>query len=557
MARIKAVFFDLDDTLYDCSGALVDAARRRAAKAMVAAGLPCPEEEAFKLQGELCLRHGPRYRVFDHIAERYGMKNDLVQAALRAYNRDKVADIRPFPDVRSTLRTLHAHGYKLFLVTSGVHARQERKIYLLGLKPYFDEIVINDSEIGSELEECYIDLMTRHGLTPQECVAVGDRIHSEIRVGNYLRMTTVQVTHGRYKSLLPKNELEEPDFRISSVGELTDILAAANKRRHREHVRVLAIGGGTGLPMVLHGLKTYTRNLTAIVTVTDSGRSSGALRRDLGVLPPGDARNCLVALSRSAKAGKHLHELFQYRFTDGGLAGMSFGNLFLAALEKITGSFEQALRVASEILAIDGKVIPSTLTDTHICARLQDGAVLREEYNVRTENKSPIAEVFLDPDDACATDEAIEEIQGADVILLGPGSLFTSIITNLLVKGITRAIRSSNARVIYICNIVTQPGQTDGFTAADHVRALQRYLGDGVLDYILVNNTIPPQEIMERYEAADAQLVVADAEVRQLGPQIIEQDLVEEVDSRRVLWEKQDLLRHDPEKLAHLIMELR
>ena len=557
MARIKAIFFDLDDTLYDCSGSLVDAARRRAAKAMVADGLPCDEEEAYRMQEDLSRRHGPRYRMTGHIAERYGKDKKLVEAALRAYNRDKVSDVKPFPDVIPALRILRTQGYKLFLVSCGVHARQERKIYILGIRPLFDEVIINDTEIGTELEECYIDLMTRHGLTPQECVAVGDRIHSEIRVANYLRMTTVQMIHGRYKSLLPKNELEEPDFRLSAISQLGDILSTANKRRHREHARILAVGGGTGLPMVLQGLKAYTRNLTAIVTVTDSGRSSGMLRRDLSVLPPGDARNCLVALSRSANASQTLHNLFQYRFDEGGLSGMSFGNLFLAALQKITGSFEQALRVASEILAIDGKVVPSTLTDTHICARLEDGTVIREEYNVRAEQKSPIAEVFLDPADAAATDEAIEEIQRADAIILGPGSLFTSVITNLLVGGITRAIRSSNARVIYVCNIVTQPGQTDGFSAADHVRALQKYLGDGVLDYVLLNNAVPPPEILKRYEAAGAGLIVPDAEVRQMGPQVVENDLVEDITAGRMLWEKQDLLRHDPEKLAHIIMELR
>jgi len=236
---------------------------------------------------------------------------------------------------------------------------------------------------------------------------------------------------------------------------------------------------------------------------------------------------------------------------------MSFGNLFLAALEKLTGSFEQALRAASEILAIEGKVIPSTLADTHLCAVLKDGTIVREEYNVRGENKAPIEHVYLEPEDAAATEEAMQEIAQADTIVIGPGSLYTSVITNLLVRGITRAIRGSDARVIYICNIVTQPGQTDGYTAADHVRAVQRYLGDGAPDYAIVNSTMPPKEVLERYQAAGAQLLRADDDLRSLGPQIIEADIVENVDQERVLWEKQDLLRHDPAKLAHIIMELR
>ena len=556
MATIKALIFDLDDTLYDCSGALVDSARRRAAKAMVEAGLPCSEEEAYRLQVEITARHGPRYRVFDQIADHHGMGPELVEAALLAYNRDEVEDIKPFPDVISTLRNLRAQGYTVFLVTSGVHQRQERKIDILGLEPYFDEICINDSERGAALEECYMDFLTRYGLTPQECLVVGDRIHAEIRVANYLRMSTVQMVHGRYKSLPPKDKFEEPDFRIYRICELHEVLKAANKRRKREQARVVAIGGGTGLPILLQGLKAYTKNLTAIVTVTDSGRSSGILRRDLGVLPPGDARNCLIALSGSAMTEKRLHELFQYRFEEGGLAGMSFGNLFLAALEKVTGSFEQALRSASEILAIEGKVIPSTLTDTHLCAVLQDGTILREEFNVRGTGKPPIEHVYLEPEDVSATEEAIEEIERADTIVIGPGSLYTSVITNLLVHGITRAIRHFDKRVVYISNIATQPGQTDGYSASDHVRAIVKYLGDGTLGHVLVNNRVPPPEIMKRYEDAGAQIVLPDDEIHTLGPQIIEADIVESTDKERVLWEKQDILRHDPDKLAQLIMEL-
>ena len=557
MARIRAVIFDLDDTLYDCSGALVGAARRRAAKAMVEAGLPASEDDIYRLQVELVKRHGPRYRVFDQIAERFEMNPELVEKALRAYNRDEVEDIKPFSDVISTLRNLRAQGYMLFLVTCGVHQRQERKVEVLGLRPYFDEVVINDAEIGTVLEECYMDLLAQYNLTPQECIAVGDRIHSEIHVANHLRMTTTQMIHGQYKALQPKNALEEPDFRIARISELQDVLVAANKRRHREQARIVALGGGTGLPMLLQGLKAYSRNLSAIVTVTDSGRSSGVLRRDLRVLPPGDARNCLVALSSSAKAGKQLYELLQYRFTDGGLAGMSFGNLFLAALEKITGSFEQSLRAASEILAIEGKVIPSTLTDTHLCAVLKDGTIIREEYHVREPDKSPIEHVYLEPEDACVTQEAVEEIEQADAIIIGPGSLYTSVITNLLVRGVTRAIRRSGARVIYVTNIVTQPGQTDGYTAADHVRAILKYVGAGALDYVLVNNRIPAAEVLARYEEEGAKLLLADDELRNLEPEVIEADLVEDMGQERVLWEKLDLLRHDPEKLAHIIMELR
>ncbi len=361
-------------------------------------------------QLELTERYGARCSVFDRIAEQAGLPEGAVDRALEAYNSDEVEEIAPFPDVVPTLTQLHGQGYRLFLVTTGVHRRQASKIELLGIRDLFDEIIINDTELGTAREECYIDLMTRNSLTPQEIVSVGDRIHSEIRVSNSLKMTTVQMMHGKFKSLLPKNELEEPDYKIERISELPGILSEANRQRRRARVRILALGGGTGLPIVLQGLKSYTSNLTAVVTVTDSGRSSGKLRKDLGVLPPGDARNCLIALSHTARASKRLHELFQYRFDDGDLKGMSFGNLFLAALEKITGNFELALREASEILAVDGKVLPSTLTDTHLCAVLEDGTEVREEFNVRAPAKPPISRVFLEPEDAEATQETLDEI---------------------------------------------------------------------------------------------------------------------------------------------------
>jgi len=558
MTRIKAIIFDLDDTLYDCTGSLVESARRRAAAAMVKAGLPMSVEEAYRLQLDLLKRYGMRCNVFDRIAEQFGLGEDLVNAALAAYNSDEVGEIQPFPDVVPTLQRLRSQGYLLFLVTSGVHARQTKKIERLGLAPYFDEIIVQDKERGMAREDCFLDLMTRYNLRPEEIVSVGDRIHSEIRVSNYLRMTTVQMMHGQFQSLLPKSDLEEPDYRIHHISEILEILAQANKRRSREQLRIVAIGGGTGLPIVLRGLKKYTRNLTALVTVMDSGRSSGKLRRDLGVLPPGDARNCLIALSASERSEKRLYDLFQYRFEEGDLRGMSFGNLFLAALEKITGSFEEALREASNILAIEGRVLPSTLANVHVCARLADGSVVREEFNVRRPHKAPIAEIFLEPPDAPACEDAVSEIERADLVVFGPGSLFTSVLPNLLVRGITAALRRSRATMVYVCNIVTQPGQTDGMTARDHVAVLVKYLGDGMLDYIIVNSAAPPPDIMRRYEADGAALLQPADGLEEFGAKVVAADLLEDLSGgQRILWEKQDLLRHDPDKLAHILVDLR
>ena len=553
MLKVKAVIFDLDDTLFDCCGLLVGAARRRAARAMVQAGLPCSEEEAYQKQIELAEKHGPRFDVFDAMADQYHMPKTLAEAALAAYNSEEVGEIQPFPDVPETLADLRAEGYKLLMFTSGVYARQQKKIEALGLAPHFDEILINDVETGEHRDECFLDLITRHHLKPEEVVCVGDRIQSEIKTANSLGMTTVQMLHGRFKDLVPKSDLEEPDYQIARIGELEHVLRVLNRRNKGGEPRVVAIGGGTGLPMVLQGVKEFTSSLTAVVTVTDAGRSSGRLRTDLGLLPPGDIRNCLVALSDSSRL---LNDLFQYRFTEGSLEGMNFGNLFIAAVAKVSGSFESAIRETSRILAIQGKVLPSTYDDVHLCAKLADGELIEGEVNVRKPGKAPIADVFLRPADVKANEEAINEILRADLIVIGPGSLYTSVISNLLVPAIPEAIRSSKARKVYVCNIVTQPGQTNGYGCADHLAAVERYLGEGVLDGVLVNSNVPPQAILDRYHEEGAELVRVGDGISGHRVQIILDDLVENLDHKRILWEKQDLLRHDPDKLAALIWNL-
>jgi len=555
MPRIKAILFDLDDTLFDCCGLLVEAARRRAARAMVAAGLPLTEEEAYEEQILLAEQHGPRYTVFDAMAERHGMPSSLAEVALAAYNSDEVGDIVPFPDVPDTLERLKAQGYKLLMCTIGVPARQQRKIERLGLEPYFDEIAIVDIETGEHREECFRGLLAGHGLRPQEVLVVGDRIQSEIKTGNAMGMLTVQMVHGRFKDQTPKSDIEEPDYKIQHIAELHNVLRVIHRRNKGAggDPRVVAIGGGTGLPIVLQGLKGLTSNLTAVVTVTDAGRSSGRIRADFGLLPPGDMRNCLVALSDSSQL---LNDLFQYRYPEGDLAGMSFGNLFIATMAMVTGSFEAAVRETSRILAIQGKVLPSTYEDVHLCAKLEDGRIVEGEVEVRAPGKAPIADVFLKPADVAANDEAITEILGADLIVIGPGSLYSSVIANLLVPAVPEAIRSSKARRVYVCNIVTQPGQTDGYTAGDHIDAVVRYLGEGALDGVLVNSNVPPEPVLARYREEGAGLVHLDDGVSRHRVQIILDDLVETLDHHRILWEKQDLLRHDPDKLAELISSL-
>ncbi len=552
---VRAAIFDLDDTLYDCSGLLVEAARRRAARAMVRAGLPLSEEAAYQKQLEIAERFGPRVNAFDKIAQTYGMGDELVKAALEGYNSDEVLDIRPFPDVVPTLSRLREASIMTFLVTRGVHGRQERKIDMLGLRPYFDEIIISDEERGPTQEECYLDIMRSYSLHPSEVISVGDRIHSEITISNRLGMITVQMRHGRFKDLRPRSGLEDPHFEIDRLSELVDYIKFINRSKRGPDPKVVAVGGGTGLPILLEGIKSYTRDLTAVVAVTDAGRSSGKIRADFGLPPPGDIRNCLVALAESEEL---VHKLFQYRFENGSLEGMTMGNLFIAALAKVTGSFEEALKETSRILAIRGKVLPSTTADAQICAELNDGQIIEGELNVRKLNKPPIKRVFLSLADAPASEEAIEEIVKADYVILGPGSLYTSVISNLLVEGIAGAVRLSKATTVYVCNIVTQPGQTDGYSASDHVKAIIEQIGAEALDYVLVNNKVPPPEVLEAYARAGAELVKVDEDLHRLGVQVVEADLLEKLEggSRRVLWEKQDLLRHDPAKLARIIIGL-
>ena len=553
---MKAIIFDLDDTLYDCTGSLLEASRKRAARAMVNAGLPSTEEEVYLLQKELSEKHGPYYPVFNEISNKFNMGHELVRSALKAYNSNEVTDIQLFPDVVPTLKKLAQEKYKLFLLTTGIYERQYKKIELLNLKPYFDEIIINDQEVGLLMEDSFEAIVRKYSLSPQNVVVVGDRVRGELRIAKSKGMVTVQMLHGRFKNETAYDSSNKPDYKIKRFFQLPTLLKLKDIGKTHDNLKILALGGGTGLPIALEGLKTYSENLTAIVTVTDSGRSSGVIREQYGILPPGDVRNCLVALSETEEQEKDLYQLFQYRFNKGLLNGMSLGNLLMAALTDITGSFDQAIKKASKILTIKGRVLPSTLTSTHICAELKDGSVVEEEINVRAPRKAPIERVFLKSNDVECPPDAISEIEKADIIVIGPGSLYTSVISNLLVGGIKAALQRTKAVKIYLCNIVTQPGQTDNYTASDHIKAIIKYLGEGILDYVLVNNNFPREEIIEKYRKQDADIVALDENLEKNNVAIEVTDLIENIEQKRVLWEKQDLIRHDPEKLADSICRI-
>ena len=553
---LKAVVFDLDDTLYDCTGTLQEASRRRAARVLIESGLPMTEDEALALQSELADRYGPHFMVFDEIARRHGLDNDVIDRAYRAYNSDEVGSIKPFPDVLETLRLLRSEGFLCFLLTSGIHRRQQTKIRKLGLEEAFDEVVINDADRGELMSEVLRYLLDKHRLRPEDVLVVGDRPPEEIRIGNDLGATTAQMMHGRFSAFEPRDERERADYRIAGIFQVPTLLRLANMNKHPDALRIVAIGGGTGLPIVLEGCKTYCRNLTAVVTVTDSGRSSGMLRDQLGILPPGDARNCLIALSEPGQKERLLNQLFQYRFSQGSLNGLSLGNLCIAAMTDIEGSFERGIRVLSSLLNISGKVLPPTLSDCHICAELEDGSIREGEVNVRGLSKPPIKRVYLKPEAPPAFVEAVEEILNADLVIIGPGSLFTSVIVNTLVPGIRDALRRTSALKVYVCNIVTQPGQTDGFSASDHVRAVLRHVGPDVVDCVVVNSHIPVEPVLERYRREGAEIVVPGPGLEGLGVDVVQADLVEDLDGTRVLWEKQDLLRHHPDRLADAVCRI-
>ena len=340
---------------------------------------------------------------------------------------------------------------------------------------------------------------------------------------------------------------------ILTLRSLLDVVSPADQnlvervfqRRHLEKgPKIVAIGGGTGLSTLLTGLKQYTSNLTAIVTVADDGGSSGKLREEFDVLPPGDIRNCLVAL---AEAGPLVQKLFQYRFPGtSALQGHSFGNLFITALTKVTGDFEQAVQAASQVLKIRGRVIPSTNADVRLVAEHEDGSLTVGESKI-PHAEAAIRRIYLEPTGCQAIPEALDAIRDAQAVVFGPGSLFTSIIPNLLVGKMTDTIVQSKALKIYVCNVMTQQRETRGFSAADHVKALVAHTNPGIIQVCIVNSQPIPTELQERYRKEDATPVDSSVQmIRQMGYQVLEEDLVS----------LNNHVRHDPDKVAKLIVQL-
>jgi uncharacterized cofD-like protein len=320
-----------------------------------------------------------------------------------------------------------------------------------------------------------------------------------------------------------------------------DVIGAIRGRRLERGYKIVVVGGGTGLSTMLRGLKKLTTKLSAVVTVSDDGGSSGRLQKELGVLPPGDIRNCLVALADDEAL---VTELFRYRFSEGeGLSGHSFGNLFLAAMTGITGNFDEAIKVSSRVLNVKGRVLPSTLAVARLCAKMSDGTVVEGESQI-TGTHGTIEEVFLDPPHAAPLDEVITAIREADAIVLGPGSLYTSIMPNLLVDRIGREIEAAGAVKIYVCNVMTQPGETDGYSASAHVRALLRGAGANVCEIAVVNDELPRKLRDEYAEEGQFPVAIDEDQLRELGVKVVRANVISETQT----------VRHDSDRLAAVVV---
>ena len=320
-------------------------------------------------------------------------------------------------------------------------------------------------------------------------------------------------------------------------------------------LNVVAIGGGNGLSTLLCGLKRFVKteeagfirleNLSAIVAVSDDGGSSGRLRDELQMPPPGDIRNCMVALSEDSHLLSHL---FRYRFRgDGDLGGHSFGNLFLAALAEITGDFAEAVRLSSEILASKGHIYPATVADVHLAAELADGSIVRGETNISKVGGS-IKRLYLEPENCQPMPEALAAIYDANIITVGPGSLFTSLLPPLLVDGVPEAIAESQAIKIFICNLMTQPGETDGFTARQHLEIVREYAPEIDFDYVIVNNVRISEEQATRYAGEGARQIGLS---NSISPETIEGT---EIIYGNLLDESDEKVRHNPDKLAQVVL---
>ena len=326
-------------------------------------------------------------------------------------------------------------------------------------------------------------------------------------------------------------------------------------------LKVVSVGGGLGAVQIMQGMQCHTRALTGIIAVTDTGRSTGIVREFAQIPAPGDIRNALATLARDDDS--LLTRVMQHRIAAPGnaqLDGMAFGNLFIAALTQMSASFTTAIGQISQFLDVQARIFPVTEENTHICAELMDGTIVEQEFNVRQLDKAAIKRIFVQNPEATAYAPCLEALHEADLITIGPGSLFTTVIACLAFKEISQAIRDSRALKVYVCNTTTQPGQTDAYSLSDHVQQVVSYLGLGILDYVVLNSTRPSDDLLELYAREKVNVLLPTKEeihknkTKNFKPELA--DVADTQSGKRALWQKQDTIRHNPELIANTLMEL-
>ena len=545
---IKTIIFDLDNTLHDAEF-LTNRVVKKTIEVMITKGMNCNLEEGIEKFNQLLEKEPNNDKIRKLAAFFESEDEEIVNAGWDCYQNPEFNELLIYSDTNEVLGKLKGN-YKLILVSQGSKDSQNKRIDALGIRDYFEEIYLPER---GEKKEVFEEIFSNLGLYANQILVVGDRIDGELKIANELGMQTCRISRGKYKILEPRFQNEEPDFTINTLRGLYGVLNLKNDK-----LKVVLIGGGTGTSSILEGMKKYTDDITVVVNVTDTGRSSGLIRKDFNILAPGDARNCLIALSNSEQL---LCDLFQYRFKNGGLEGHSFGNLFIAALADLTGSFENAIEEVSKILELKGRVLPSTFDNINICAELEDGTLLKEENTIidrennEVYNRSPIRKVFHNPI-AKANEKALKAIEEADLIVLSPGSLYTSIISNLLVEGIPEAIGRSRGKKVYVCNIMSQVSQTYGYKASDHIDKIKEYLKCD-LDFVILNNKSPNEDLIESYKMENAHLIKNDIDkIENSGISVIAEDFLDNVKEKKILWEKKNLLRHDPDKISEVLVGL-
>lgn len=601
--RRPCVIFDLDDTLYDCTGMVKNRLIWRVAR-VLSEELNLDKSTVYQDMIRVRRNH-PLENYFHLYLNRLGLDVDrLVKICESEYTRDqesviKSGELTLFEGCRELLSGLMKSGWRLFLVTKGHRKLQNLKIDVLGIRDYFEGIYIVDSGGKSSVFDQVISV---RNINVSRLVIVGDRPNSEISIGLKLGARVIHYMWGCYRNVELDSGLDSRLlFRCSNIKQLSLKLSELYDQMTRR-LKIVCLGGGTGQPLLLSGLLSEIKKrglldveLCSVVAVTDSGRSSGRLRELFKCQPPGDCRNCLMGMIDSQT---DLHRLFQYRFDSdaGELEGHSLGNLMLTALMESQkkegkgemGKLKDAVDKMETILGIDDgrKVLPVCDSVVDLCAQLENEEMARGEVEVRKVGKSPIHRVWVYYSDPIlkkqlgipkVSDDVVSEILSADLVVLGPGSFYTSVLCNLMYARMVDSLRKCCGKVIWVSNLTTQPGQTDRMTLSDHYQKLIEVLGNNVLNGVIVNNVRPNESIISEYSSQGVDYIgngIRSGTETGCGTgtrcgtgngyeflddsvELISGDLLENrhKDEDRNLWNKQDCIRHDPSKLGKTIFD--